>query len=67
MRTHEKKLLPNFCTLLLPMQNKTRENLQKKLNFETHVIFVKLFLKRNYSDQLEEEEHEIFSRGRRAI
>jgi hypothetical protein len=26
-----------------------------------------LFLKRNYSEQLEEEEHEIFSRGRRAI
>jgi hypothetical protein len=26
-----------------------------------------LFLKRNYSDQLEEEEHEIFSIGRRVM
>jgi hypothetical protein len=26
-----------------------------------------LFLKRNYSDQLEEEEHEIFYRGRRTF
>jgi hypothetical protein len=26
-----------------------------------------LLLKRNYSDQLKEEEHEIFSRGRRAM
>jgi hypothetical protein len=51
---------------------------QKKLNFETHVIFLKLIkLKssskkscsvcKKYSEQLEEEEHEIFSRRRRAI
>jgi hypothetical protein len=53
------------------MQNKTRKNLlhqlrseQKKLNLKHMLSSFKLFLKRNYSDQLEGEEHKIFSAPR---